>query len=193
MAPKPTVKPKGFKGLLKNKKVLYIGGGVLLLLLLLYYRSRKGASPATTPNTGLIPLTTVTPQQAASAGTPSPNSPPSAGLDQATLDALGMGNKDYVTNTDLKSQLSDLQSNIQASVAGVTFYSPGQTPAAPKTAKAAATSAVSNTATKGKVASIRYYTYAPGKAPKGQVKNQVPALKKGQTLHYTKGKGYYVS
>lgn len=188
--PTPKPKPKG-KGLLKNKKVIYIGGGVILLLLLLWVRSRKGGTPATVPNTGLTPLTTVTPQQAASAGTPSPNSPPSAGLDPDVLAQLGMGNKDYVTNTDLASQLSDLGNTLQASIAGVTFNAPvGSTPN-PKLPAAPSTPhpAVTNT----KVAAVKYYTYAPGKAPKGQVKNQVPALKKGQTLHYTKGKGYFVS
>lgn len=190
--PAPTAKrlnsnSKG-KGLLKNKKVLYIGGGALLIVLFLYYRAKKGSSPATdtTAGTGVIPLTTVTPQQAASAGTPSPNSPPADQLSPSTSDALGLGSNDYVTNTDLNSQISGLSSDLQAALAGVTFYSPGMKPATLSTATKSAT--VSSTA---KPAPIKYYTYAPGKAPKGKV--SAPAPKKGQTLHFAKGKGYYLT
>lgn len=43
-----------------------------------------------------------------------------------------------------------------------------------------------------KPAPSRYYTYAPGKAPKGQAANQAPAKgPAGTTLHFTKGKGYF--
>lgn len=184
---KATPKPKG-KGL-KNKKVLYVGGGVLLILLYLYYKHKNSSTPATdtTANTGVVPLTTVTPQQAASAGTPSPNTPPSQSIDPATLDALGMGNNDYVTSTDLASQLGTLQDNIQASVAGLTFA----TPTSQMTPNGTSNQKVASTATK--TSAIKYYTYAPGKAPKNQVKNQAPIPKAGQTLHFTKGKGYYLA
>lgn len=36
----------------------------------------------------------------------------------------------------------------------------------------------------------KYYTYAPGKAPKGQGANEIK-LAPGETLHYAEGKGYY--
>lgn len=193
MAPKP--KPKG-KSLLKNKKVLYIGGGVLLLVFFLYYRAKKNASPATdtTANTGMVPLTTVTPQQAASSGTPSPNTPPGQSLDPSVADALGMGNNDYVTNTDLNSQISGLSSDLQAALAGVTFnqgYPTTSTAATPLATSTKAPAVAAKTAAKN--SAVKYYTFAPGKAPKGQLANQAPAVKKGQTLHFAKGKGYFVS
>lgn len=192
MPAKPTTKPKGGKSLLKSKKVLYIGGGVILVILFLYYRAKKNASPAsdTTAGTGLIPLTTVTPQQAASAGTPSPNSSPADQLSPSTADALGIGTGDYVTNTDLNSQLSGLDSDLQAAIAGVTFYSPGLKTAAAPLATQTKTATKATTATP---TPIKYYSFAPGKAPKGQMANQAPAPKKGQVLHFTKGKGYYLS
>ena len=41
-------------------------------------------------------------------------------------------------------------------------------------------------------AHVRYYTYAPGKAPKGQTANQAPAKgPAGTVLRFAKGKGYY--
>lgn len=40
-------------------------------------------------------------------------------------------------------------------------------------------------------ANVRYYTYAPGKAPKGQKANEAPARVAGKTLHFASGRGYY--
>lgn len=38
---------------------------------------------------------------------------------------------------------------------------------------------------------VHYYTYAPGKAPKGQKANEAPASVPGKTLHFAAGRGYY--
>lgn len=40
-------------------------------------------------------------------------------------------------------------------------------------------------------AGVHYYTYAPGKAPKGQKANEAPASMPGKTLHFAAGRGYY--
>lgn len=168
----------------------------IALLAYLYYRHKNNATPALTNDaTGYSPL--VSPQQAASAGTPSPNSPPASQLDPSTLDALGLTPAtDYVTTSDLQSQLDNLQSGMAASIAAATLTGPQGPPGAPgKDAKTPAATKNAHPVAKathptGNSVATRYFTFAPGKAPKGK-KTQEIKLKKGQSLKYKPGKGYY--
>jgi hypothetical protein len=188
---KPAVKGKG-SGLKKKVGPLPVYGWVAVVggLILVYYlyARNKTASPATGATDVGLPLTQVTPQQAASAGTPSPNSPITGQLDPSVLASLGIQPAgDYVTSTDLQSQISGLSSDIGAAVANVTFPTPTvnvQVKAAPTAAAPAVATAAkkaTNATTKARSA-ITYYTY------RKNVK-----LSKGQTIHYAAKKGYYAA
>lgn len=203
-SPNPTGKPKTPAGGRLNKKVgplplkywIPIAAGILLILWL-YFRNKGGNTVEGEGATALLPYSaTVTPQQAASAGTPSANSPVASQLSPEVLAALGIGMPtDYVTPTDLQSQLDTLGSNVASQIAAATFIStPSQTttksvPTAPAV-KTATGAPVKKTTPKGKSAPLRYYTYAPGKAPKGQKKNEIP-VKTGAQIKFKKGQGYY--
>jgi hypothetical protein len=160
-----------------------VAGGVILVYYL--YSKNKSASPATgATDTNLLPTANVTPQQAASAGTPSPNSPLS--LTPDVLSSLGIQPAgDYTTNSDLQSQLGMLGSELGAQIAAMTFPTPvvNITTTTPKGSASKAT-VTPATQTKSKVPAkkIVYYTY------KKSVK-----IAKGQTIHYAKGRGYYAA
>lgn len=125
--PKPPIKPGKL-----NKKIgplpakYWIGiGAALILLLILYFRAKS--SGGTTVEGESIPYSPlqVSPQQAASAGTPSANTPVTQMLDAETLAALGIGMPtNYVTGTDLASQLDSVSSNIAAQIAAATLSAP---------------------------------------------------------------------
>lgn len=137
----------------------------------------------------------------------SDQTPVSAG-DTGNPPASGGGDPGSNVNDTLLSQLSGFQSSIDALTgavqssqafgadgggSGSADYSgtgsislpliPAGTVAVPAAAPAPSSS-VHPVAT-------HYYTYAPGKAPKGQTLNEAPKAPPGKTLHFLKGKGYY--
>jgi hypothetical protein len=188
-----------------NKKVgplplkywIPIAAGVLLILWL-YFRNKGGNTIEGEGATALLPYSaTVTPQQAASAGTPSANSPVSSQLSPEVLAALGIGMPtNYVTGSDLQSQLDSLGSNVASQIAAATFVTtpsatttkdPVKTPAAVKTATGAP---VKKTNSTSKTAPVKYFTFAPGKAPKGRKADEIKAIA-GKSIKFRKGSGYY--
>lgn len=193
--PKPTPKPKaggkldGKIGPIPKKAALGIGVGLFVLLFLYIRHRNSGASPATDTAalTDIAPTySNVTPQQSASAGTPSPNTPITSQLDPETLSALGIGMPtDYVTATDLQSQLDTLGNNVASQIAQATLA-----PTNPPLVNHPAAKSGTKTVAKKAVATVRYYTYAPGKAPKGKKANEL-VLGKGQRVGFKSGKGYY--
>lgn len=131
-----------------------------------------------------------------------PNATP-VGSDTGNPPASGQGGvADNMTGDPLSTSIDALTAAIQSSQAfnegapgnsGSADYSGAQPfinlPALPANTAPAATVAAKPAA---KPAPSRYYTYAPGKAPKGQTANQAPAKgPAGTTLHFAKGKGYY--
>lgn len=197
--PKPPIKPGKL-----NKKIgplpakYWIGiGAALILLLILYFRAKS--SGGTTVEGESIPYSPlqVSPQQAASAGTPSANTPVTQMLDAETLAALGIGMPtNYVTGTDLASQLDSVSSNLAAQIAAATLSAPvtttptaapAKTPPAVKTATAAP---VKKTAKPAPAKKVQYFTYAPGKAPKGKKAQEIKPVK-GKKIQFKKDKGYY--
>lgn len=204
-AAKPPTKTPTKAGRL-NKKVgplplkywIPIAAGVLLILWL-YFRNKGGNTVEGEGATALLPYSaTVTPQQAASAGTPSPNSSVEGQLSPEVLAALGIGMPTgYVTGSDLQSQLDSLGSNVASQIAAATFVStpsattttePAKTPPAVKTATAAP---VKKTNPTGKSAApVKYFTFAPGKAPKNRKADEIKAVA-GKSIKFKKGSGYY--
>lgn len=133
----PTTKPKPKAGGKLNKKVgpfplkIWIGiGAGIALLLYLYIRNKAKANDSSTGSAALDmnPMqATVSPQQSASAGTPSPNSPVSGQLSSDVLDALGaLTPTDYVTSTDLASQLDAVNSDLGSKIAAMTLDPTGK-------------------------------------------------------------------
>lgn len=185
-----------------NKKVgpfplkYWIGIGIAAVFILWLYLRHRGGNTVEGAGETATPLTPIYPQQAASAGTPSANTPISQGLSPDVLAQLGIGMPtDYVTGTDLQSQLDTLGSNVASQIAAATFSAvpssttaaPANTPVAVKTATGAP---VKKTNPTTKKAPIKYYTYAPGKAPKGKKANEIPVVK-GRKIQFKKGSGYY--
>lgn len=172
----------------------------ILLILWLYFKNKGGNTVEGEGETALLPYSaTVTPQQAASAGTPAANTPVSSQLSPEVLAALGIGMPtSYVTPTDLQSQLDTLGSNVASQIAAATFVStpsvtaptnPVPTAPAVKTATGAPVRKTNPTSAKAKTP-VRYYTFAPGKAPKGRKKDEIP-VKTGASIKFKKGQGYY--
>jgi hypothetical protein len=198
--PKP-VKVKSGK---LNKKIgplpvkYWILVGIAAVFVLYLYLRNRGANSVEGEGetAALLPYSAVTPQQAASAGTPSANTPVTSQLNPETLAALGIGMPTgYITGTDLQSQLDTLGSNLAAQVAQATFQSvpstttPAvKTPTAVKTATGAPVKRITKPAPAK--APIRYYTFAPGKAPKNRKADEIKAVK-GKSIKYRKGSGYY--
>lgn len=183
-------------GPLPLKAWLGIAAG-LALLLFLYLRHRNSAASGATGDAGVTDvasgLATISPQQAASAGTPQPNSSVANQLSPEVLDALGqIGTSvpsDYVTGTDLQSQLDSLNNDIAGQIAGITF----QNPKVEVTVKGANVSPQTKKATAAPVKKTPAKNAAPSKTTPTKyytLKKQV-SLKKGQTLAYTPNKGYY--
>lgn len=170
----------------------------VLLILWLYFKNKGGNTVEGEGETALLPYSAVvTPQQAASAGTPSANTPVVQQLDPEVLAALGIGMPmGYVTPTDLQTQLDSLGSNVAAQIANATFNpSPSTTTTAPAVAtppavKTATGAAVKKTNPTGAKTPTRFYTFAPGKAPKGRKKDEIP-VKTGAQIKFKKGSGYY--
>lgn len=183
-------KPKG-KGKGLTKKVgplpLYVYLiGVGIVVLYLYYRHRNSSgstSDAGSQNQQVIPSGIVVPQQGGGGSTDSGGG--NGGVVQSPVDFP----TDYATQTDLANAIDAVNNNTAAAVAGITFPQPTVNITVPnqtvhrtttKTKQAAKKHAV--TQTKTKPATHKYYTY----------KKNVP-LRAGQTLHFTRGKGYYAA
>lgn len=145
----------------------------------------------------------------APASTSSSDQTPVTGDTSGSPPASGGGDPASNVNDGLLSQLSGFGSSIDALTAAVQSspafvdgsnsgganYGGGPIISLPNMPAPAVGSAVAAKPTP-KIASpsapVKYYTYAPGKAPKGQAKNTAPAkAPAGKTLHFTKGKGYY--
>lgn len=193
-------KPKGKgKGLKKNlgpfPTYVWLLIGVIAVVGYIYYRRRQSQTAASSIagslNQQTIPSGVIIPPS--SSGT-SGSLPASSTGDTGTSASPNTFPYDYATNTDLQSGLNDLSNQVGAQIAGITFPQPSvnitvpnqpnsQTPnshpvTATQTSKTAAKKAAASVAP----SHIRYYTY----------KKNVP-LRAGQTLHFTKSKGYYAS
>ena len=172
--------------------VLALGAAYVL------YKRRKAGSgtSSTTPSTSTgsqsdyVPASP-SPTDAALAGQPSQNSAPAASLSPDVLDAL---TQTFGAGSPLVSGLEDLATATStASPSGYTAAT-GVFPGAPlqtvTPTPGALTGGVTPTTTVAKAPpapapkpkAITYYTY----------KKNVP-LKKGETLHFAKGKGYYAA
>lgn len=179
---KPTPKGKGLK-----KKYgpfpayVYLGLGAVVVLGYLYYRNKQANSgpEAGSLNQQIIPSGAVVPVSGNNAGS-TPNESPDNSITTPT---------DYITNTDLQNGLDNLNSEVGAQIAAITFPTPvvnENITVHPSTV--AKQTAVSKTAAKKATASstkstpIKYFTK----------KTQVH-LRAGQKLHFTKGKGYYAA
>jgi hypothetical protein len=177
--PKKTTTTKG-KGKGLKKKLgpfptyVWLLGGVVIVVGYLYLRRKNSSSTAGSENQSIIPSGVITPTQSA-ATNPNVDTSDSSPNDFPT---------DYATQTDLQSGLDNLNSEVGAQIAAITFPQPNVNITVP-TASVAATTTKSKVAAKKAVtapAKITYYTY----------KKNVP-LKAGQTLHYTSNKGYYAA
>lgn len=167
-------------------------------LLYSHFHPSTAAASSTTDSTS---DTSSTDSNATPVGSSSGN-PPASGqgstVDNMTGDPLSTS-IDALTQA-VQQEQAFLQGNSgSADYSGQSGINPGSidlpaipdnsTPAAP-----AATPAPAKVAPKPAAAPApsRYYTYAPGKAPKGQAANQAPAKgPAGTTLHFLTGKGYY--
>jgi hypothetical protein len=120
-------------------------------------------------------------------------------------------------NADLAGYLSGLQGSVDSLTSAVQMspafwptsgdagsgafipndgssYAGGSTPSGttPKATSVAASSPKTTAPVKAPTATIRYYTYAPGKAPASRKGDEAPARgPAGTTLHFATGKGYY--
>lgn len=181
-------KSKG-KGLTKKVGPLPVYAyliGVAIVVFYLYYRRRNSnggsSSVAGSQNQQIIPSGIVVPQ---TQGISSQDNSQGGYSNPAPTDSSPLYfPSDYATETDLANAVNDVKNNTAASIAAITFPQPNINITVPKTSVSSTTTA-SKTAAK-KAAStpkkITYYTY----------KKNVP-LKAGQTLHFTKGKGYYAA
>lgn len=197
--PKP-VKVKSGK---LNKKIgplpvkYWILVGIIAVFVLYLYLRNRGANSVEGEGqtAALLPYSAVTPQQAASAGTPSANTPVTSQLDPETLAALGIGMPSgYITGTDLQSQLDSLGGNLASQIAQATFQAvPSSTTPAAKTSPAIKTATgapVKKTSKPAPAKNVQYFTFAPGKAPKGRKADEIKPVAE-KKIQYRKGSGYY--
>lgn len=167
----------------------------------LVYRLRGGGSSTAT--------TAATSSDTSSAGSVDTSSTPVGSGDVSSdTGSAGAGGAASNVNDSLLSQLSGFQSSIDALTAAVqttpgysqpdmAYPSPGfpgaplQTSTPSPAAKVAAP-APRPSATPRAPAKIHYYTYAPGRAPRNEKRNEAPAHgPAGTRLHFARGKGYY--
>jgi hypothetical protein len=180
--PKPT-KGKGLKkkyGPLPAYAYLIIGG--VIVLGYLYYRRKQeaGTAPeAGSLNQQIIPSGAVVPVSGNNAG--SSDTTPSGSSDSSVTMPT-----DYITNTDLQSGLDNLNSEVGAQIAAITFPQPNINITVPHATVAKQTVATKTAAKKAAVKA------APKKITYYSLKKNVH-LKAGQKLHFTKGKGYYAA
>lgn len=140
-----------------------------------------------------------------------PNSTPVTGDDGAPPASSGQGGAADNLNDGLLSQLSGFQSSIDSLTAAVqsspAFWpgagdagsgaevpNTGAPPPAPSTTTAPPASRLpaKPTARAAAPGKVRYYTFAPGKAPKTRKGDEAPARgPAGTTLRFARGKGYY--
>lgn len=170
----------------------------LLILVLGYlaYRLSGGGSSSSSSSSSPAADTTsaVTPDASSSGDT---GSPP----------ASGQGGPADNLNDSVLSQLTGLQGSVDALTglvqttpafwpgsgdagagAGGELALPHSTPLQPAATRSASSPRGSSTAP----AHVRYYTFAPGKAPKNKRSQEAPARgPAGTTLHFKRGKGYY--
>lgn len=131
------------------------------------------------------------------------NSTP-VGMETGYPPASGQGNAADNLSSDLYSQLGGLQGSVDMLTSLVqlspAFWpgsdsgdtSNGTTPQAAQTPPKKSTVIASPKAGARAPASTKYYTYAPGKAPKGKTANQAPGKgPAGTTLRFQRGRGYY--
>jgi len=130
--------------------------------------------------------------------------------DTGSPPASGQGSAAGNLNDSLFSQLSGFQDSVDALTAAVqmspAFWPgsdtgsagsgstvPNAAPSPALTTKSSASKpAKKPAAAPAAAAHVRYYTYAPGKAPKGQAANAAPGKgPAGTSLRFAKGKGYY--
>jgi hypothetical protein len=158
--------------------------GVGIVVLYLYYRHRNSSGQSVATSAGGY----VQPQPASGVDVvPSGNANTTTG-DTGTSSSQPVDfPNDYATQTDLASAIDTINNDTVAAIAGITFPQPTVNitvptgPGSPvsKTTTASKTAAKTAAAVK---TPTRYYTY----------KKNVP-LRKGQTLHFTSGKGYYAA
>lgn len=193
-----TPKSKG-KGLTKKvgpfPAYFWVIAGGLIIVLYYYYRHRRasGNQIASSLNQQVIPSGVIVPHQGTVTDQNQNPIVPAQGTTDQMGSTIGTGLDttttpvtypyDYVTNTDLQSGLNNLNDQVAADIAAITFP-------APTTTVIMQPPQVQEHTTKTKVAAkkalpptpTKYYTY----------KKNVP-LRAGQTLHFAKNKGYYAA
>lgn len=176
--------------------------GLLIVGYLVYRFSGAGSSSNTTSSTDSSTT-------AFDAGTNDGATTPAGAGDTGSPPASGQGGAADNLSGDLFGQLTGLQGSVDSLTALVqatpAFYDPsnagagsdvplnGQPQQPASTASSSTTKAPAKpTATTSAPAHIRYFTYAPGKAPKSRKGDEAPARgPAGTTLHFARGKGYY--
>lgn len=144
------------------------------------------------------------------------DTPPTPSGDTGSPPASGQGGAADNMNSDLLSQLSGQIEGVGGSVDALTgliqstpafpSYSGGDAGAgsdgsgttsgsgggASSSGKATASTPVRPSAAPRAPARVRYYTFQPGRAPRGRKGDEAPARgPAGTTLHFARGKGYY--
>lgn len=180
--PKPKTTAKKGKGLTKKVGpfpvyVYLIGVGIVVLYLYYRHRNSSGGSNSTpgSLNQSVIPSGVVVPQSQGSSGSDSSQGGTSNAVDFPS---------DYATQTDLQNAIDSINNNTAATIASITFPQPNINITVPK-------SSVASTTTKSKTAAKK--AVAPTKKIKYSTYKKDVHLKAGQTLHFTKGRGYYAA
>lgn len=210
MAAPPPAKPNGIGARLTAKVgPLPVWAWALVLLIGGYLAYRLiGGSSSSTP--------AAAPSGASSDAGSSADADTSAGGSDGAPPASGFGASS--DSSDLAGYLSGLQGSVDSLTSAVqmspafwptsgdagsgafipndgSLYSSGGATASGTTPKATSVAASSPKTTAAKTAptaTIRYYTYAPGKAPASRKGDEAPARgPAGTTLHFATGKGYY--
>lgn len=185
MAPKPVAKAAGAAA----KKVgplpvwawaLIVGGGGLLAFL--YFRRNSEQLDGSGGGIHLVSGNRGTPEQAASGGYPQGVTPAAQMLDQEVLWTIAgslaeIADDGRERGLSLGDQIAGVKDHVSSTVAAATLGTGIATPTAAAVAPVPAK----------QPAPSRYYTYLPGKAPKGRKKDEAP---KGKRLGYRKNKGY---
>ena len=181
--PKGKVKAKGLKGKLGPfPKYVWVLGGVLIVIGYLYYRKRRQTSTAGSQNQTVIPSGIISPTPAGSSSGSGNGYTTSTG--NSGTDSTVTYPADYATTTDLGNAIDSINSETAKSIASITFPPPNINITTPPATVNVSTTASKTAAKKAAISSTptKYFT----------LKKQV-SLKAGQTLHYTKGKGYYAA
>lgn len=194
MAPSPAAKLGKKAGPLPIWAWALVGGGALLAVFLLLRRNTEQGGSGIQIVTGNAQR----PENTVSGGYPRGVTPAAEMLNdevlwtiagslaslsesQGVLAAGGSDRRDE--HKGLDEALADVKNHVSQTVAGATFQQPAVT--TPTNAAAGSPAPIKA----NQIKPSRYYTFQPGKAPKGRKADEAP---KGARLGFVQGKGYYV-